>query len=157
VTVRQKGSWRTKSYIKMEKFRNWQKKETTWRKRLQSELFPSRTWIMKVLTIMKLLATLLLLAYSLAVSPLRQKSKGGIQSSPWNAEDANAVTGPNHRAAAYDDETGLNYGCHLTYCWRSCKKGEQIVKGEVGISARTMNGATVILEFVPTPLVARTL
>merc|ERR1711970_85654 len=56
--------------------------------------------------------------------------EGGIQSSRWNAEDAEAVTGPNRRAAAYDAETGLKYGCHLTYCWRSCKKGEQIVKGK---------------------------
>merc|ERR1711970_1337781 len=81
--------------------------------------------------------------------------EGGIQSSRWNAEDAEAVTGPNRRAAAYDAETGLKYGCHLTYCWRSCKKGEQIVKGKdmfnqylVRISARTINGATAILEFV---------
>lgn len=54
----------------------------------------------------------------------------GFQSSRWNAEDANAVTGPNRQAALYDAETGLKYGCYLTYCWRSCKKGEQIVKGK---------------------------
>jgi len=59
-------------------------------------------------------------------------SDGGIQISRREADNANAVTGTvtgSKRQAKTDPETGINYGCYLTYCWRSCKKGEQDPSG----------------------------
>jgi len=67
-------------------------------------------------------------------------SDGGIEISRREADNADAVTGmvTGSKRQAYffqdlaqetDPETGINYGCYWSKCWRSCKKGEQDPSG----------------------------
>jgi len=35
--------------------------------------------------------------------------------------------GSNRQAGVIDPKTGIKYGCYWSHCWRSCKKGEQII------------------------------
>jgi len=77
---------------------------------------------------------MILLIQVIRVEPLHSPKNlglhaGGNQSWRREAENSDAATWSNSQAV-YDAETGRKYGCHLNSCWRSCKKGEQFVKGE---------------------------
>jgi len=76
---------------------------------------------------------MILLIQVIRVAPLHSPKNsvlhaGGIQSWLREADNSNAATESNQ--AGYDAKTGRKYGCYLSHCWRSCKKGEQFVNGK---------------------------